>query len=429
MTSEIALPPQKTSVQERRRGLALLFISLLSLGMGQSLFFAIFPPVARNMGLNEIQVSAIFSLSGILWVIMSPVWGRYSDYWGRKPVILIGLSGFSLSTLGFGMLVYMGLNALLPLMVIFVLMILSRAIFGGLGSGAPSAAQAYIADRTTRAQRTRGVAAIGAAFGAGTVIGPGFAAVLSQIHVLVPFFALGCMAACGAIAILIYLPERQQPARKKGDNKVDLKASDKRIRIFLFMGVVLSVIQAITLQVAAFFIMDELATDIQATTEIVGIGMMAMAVMTLIVQLIIIPFANLSVRALLLSGIVTMGCGIALLLVPVSFMSFVLAMAFLGLGMGAVRPGMIAAASLSVREDEQGSIAGFMSSTAAVGVIFLPLLIMPLYNVHHGLPYYFALGLAGLLLILAYRLKSEKLDMPVDSGEVHEKTMSTPQKL
>ena len=67
-----------TSAAERRRGMILLFICLMALGMGQSLFFAIFPPVARDLGLNEVQVSAIFTLSAVLWVIMSPFWGRRS---------------------------------------------------------------------------------------------------------------------------------------------------------------------------------------------------------------------------------------------------------------------------------------------------------------------------------------------------------------
>lgn len=50
---------RSTTPQERMRGLSLLFVCLLSLGMGQSLFFALLPPIARDLGLSEVQVSAI----------------------------------------------------------------------------------------------------------------------------------------------------------------------------------------------------------------------------------------------------------------------------------------------------------------------------------------------------------------------------------
>ena len=78
-----------TTPQERIRGMGLLFVCLMTLGMGHSLFFAIFPPLARDLGLSEVQASAIFTLSAVLWVLMSPFWGRRSDVWGRKPVICL----------------------------------------------------------------------------------------------------------------------------------------------------------------------------------------------------------------------------------------------------------------------------------------------------------------------------------------------------
>ena len=64
-----------TTPQERIRGMGLLFVCLMTLGMGHSLFFAIFPPLARDLGLSEVQASAIFTLSAVLWVLMSPFWG------------------------------------------------------------------------------------------------------------------------------------------------------------------------------------------------------------------------------------------------------------------------------------------------------------------------------------------------------------------
>ena len=414
-----------TSPEERRRGLSLLFVTLLSLGMGQSLFFAIFPPVARDLGLSEIQVSAIFTLSAVLWVVLSPVWGRLSDHWGRKPVILIGLAGFGVSTGGFGVLLLLGQDGVLPLMTLYVLMIIVRAIFGLFGSGTPSAAQAYVADRTTRQERTSGVAAIGAAFGMGTVVGPGFAAALAGIHLLLPFFALSAFALVGALAIYLFLPERRQP-RLKRDKKTELKLMDPRLRPFLFMGIVVSLSQAAVMQVAAFFVMDTMHISSGETAQIVGIGMMSMAMATLFAQLVLIPKMDLSVRTLLLSGIWVNIVGIGILLIPLSTSSFVIAMTLQGLGMGLMRPGVAAGASLAVEAHEQGGAAGFISSTAAVGIIFVPLIAMPVYLILHTGPFWIAFFLSFGMLWILYKSDIVSLADPVDIDDVEEQTMSDP---
>ena len=201
-----------TTPQERIRGMGLLFVCLMTLGMGHSVLCHFSAFGARSGSERSAGLSAIFTSFRRFMGADEPVLGRRSDVWGRKPVILLGLIGFGVSTGGLAILLVIGQQGWLPLMTLYGLMILIRSIFGFFGSGSPSAAQAYIADRTTRKERTSGVAAIGAAFGMGTIIGPGFAAVLAAVHLLAPFFAVAIFALCGAVAIALFLPERQKPA-------------------------------------------------------------------------------------------------------------------------------------------------------------------------------------------------------------------------
>ncbi len=417
---------QQTTQQQRIRGMGLLFVCLMALGMGHSLFFAIFPPLARDLGLSEVQVSAIFTLSAVLWVLMSPFWGRRSDVWGRKPVILMGLTGFGISTAGLAILLVIGQQGWLPLMTLYVLMILIRSIFGFFGSGSPSAAQAYIADRTTREERTSGVAAIGAAFGMGTIIGPGFAAALAAFHLLAPFFAVAVFALCGAVAIAIFLPERQKPAASQKDTP-PLKITDKRIRLFLFLGVAVSTIGAAVMQVAAFFVMDTLQLDGKETAQVVGVGMMGMAMATLFAQLVIIPRTNASVRALLVTGIIITMLGIALLLIPAMNAGlFMVSLTLQGLGSGLMRPAVAAGGSLAVEPEEQGAVAGFNSSTAAVGFIFVPVVLMPLYLYSPTAPFWVAFILSGLMLLTTRSKQLDVMEAPIDKEEVEQSTMSRP---
>ena len=417
---------QKTTQQERIRGMGLLFVCLMTLGMGHSLFFAIFPPLARDLGLSEVQASAIFTLSAVLWVLMSPFWGRRSDVWGRKPVILLGLVGFGVSTGGLAVLLVIGQQGWLPLMTLYAMMILIRSIFGFFGSGSPSAAQAYIADRTTREERTSGVAAIGAAFGMGTIIGPDFAAVLAAVHLLAPFFAVAVFALCGAVAIAVFLPERQKPAVSRKDMP-PLKITDKRIRLFLFLGVTVSTIGAAVMQVAAFFVMDTMQLTGQETAQVVGVGMMGMAMATLFAQLVIIPRINASVRALLVMGILITMLGISFLLFPVMNSAlFAVSMTLQGLGSGLMRPAVAAGGSLAVEPEEQGAVAGFNSSTAAVGFVFVPLVLMPLYLYSPTAPFWIAFILSGLMLLTARSKQLDVMETPIDAEGVEEAVMSRP---
>ena len=417
---------QKTTPQERIRGMGLLFVCLMTLGMGHSLFFAIFPPLARDLGLSEVQASAIFTLSAVLWVLMSPFWGRRSDVWGRKPVILLGLVGFGISTGGLAVLLVIGQQGWLPLMTLYALMILIRSIFGFFGSGSPSAAQAYIADRTTREERTSGVAAIGAAFGMGTIIGPGFAAVLAAVHLLAPFFAVAVFALCGALAIALFLPERQKPAATS-KHTPPLKITDKRIRLFLFLGVTVSTIGAAVMQVAAFFVMDTMHLTGQETAQVVGVGMMGMAMATLFAQLVIIPRTSASVRALLVMGILITMLGISFLLFPVMNTAlFTVSMTLQGLGSGLMRPAVAAGGSLAVEPEEQGAVAGFNSSTAAVGFVFVPVVLMPLYLYSPTAPFWVAFVLSALMLLTTRSKQLDVMEAPIDGGEIEEAVMSRP---
>ena len=162
--------------------MTLLFICLLSLGMGQSLFFAILPPVPREFGHDGNSSQRDFHPVGGFVGHNESVLGAAQRCWGRKPVILLGLAGFGISTGGFGILLALGQQAVLPLMTLYILMVLVRAIFRFFGSGTPRPPRRPILPTGRPApRRASGVAAIGAAFGMGTSMGPGFAARFGRI--------------------------------------------------------------------------------------------------------------------------------------------------------------------------------------------------------------------------------------------------------
>src|SRR5262249_47401781 len=147
--------------------------------------------------------------SAVLWALASPFWARASDRYGRKPLMMLGLSGFMVSMVLCGLVVSAGLRHLAAPLVIFGFFLLARAVFGLFGSATNPASQAYVADHTGPEERTSSMAGLAGAFGLGTVIGP-FLAPLFIFPILGlagPLFTFALIAAGMLFVVWRYLPE------------------------------------------------------------------------------------------------------------------------------------------------------------------------------------------------------------------------------
>tara|TARA_R110000824_G_scaffold390760_3_gene587519 strand:+ start:1577 stop:2956 length:1380 start_codon:yes stop_codon:yes gene_type:complete len=401
-----------TTKAERDRAFKILFLCQLAGGMGQTLVYAVLPPIARRLGMSEFETTMIYSLSAFLWIVTSPFWGRRSDIVGRKPIMLLGLLAFAISTTIFAFVVLVALWDWIPLVIAFPLLMFSRSIFGGFGSGNGSAAQAYVADRTSRGERAAGVASLGAAFGIGTAIGPGVAAGFAQIHIVAPFFAVAVVGFVSAILIWLYLPERTRPSQrvsaKQESRRATLNWWSRLALPWVVISVIVSFAQTIIMQLCAFYFIDTLELPLDEATEMVSVGLMAMAMATLFAQIGLIQRFNLSVQFLLRWGAIISIASYALLIVGGSYGVLVTGLTLAGFGFGLLRPGLAAGASLSVSRNDQGAMAGFMSGTAATGMILTPFIFLNsfigfnIYDEMHQAP--FVVGALLVTVILAFAL-------------------------
>ena len=401
-----AVAGRVTTRAERRRAFTILFLSMMCLGAGQSVMFAVLPSLARELGLTELQASMPFVVSAGIWVFSSGYWGAKSDRWGRKPLIILGLTAFGVSFSSFAVMAQSGVNHLLPLMVAYPLMIATRALYGLFGSGAAPSAQAYVADRTTRAERTQGVATIGAAFGLGTTIGPGIGSVLVIFGLFAPYYFTALMAFASAAAIWLFLPERTAPTAHK-PLKATLKWHDRRVLPFIVFGLGVSTAGAIPVQTVGYLFIDMLHLKPADAPQYVGIGLMASSMAALFAQLVIVQRFNISARALIRWGTIIALISNLIFVVGHQFGPLVVALVVSGLGYGMARPGFAAASSLSVSPDEQGAIAGLTGATSGAGFIFGPIIATTLYEWHPVAPYVF--GAVLLAVLYAYALLSPHL--------------------
>lgn len=395
-----ATEPASPAPGINRRSYLLLFAGLVSVGMGQSLMFAILPPVARNLGLSEVQVGVIFAVSGVLWVLSSPFWGRLSDVWGRRPVILVGLLGFASSMAMFGLVVQASLAGWLALLPTYLLMIATRGVFGVLGSATAPAANAYVADRTEPEERVAQLATQSAGFGLGFTIGPGVVSVLLIFGLVTPFYAIAALGFLGALIIGLKLPEQPTRQRRTSGGK-RMSPFDPRVLPYLLVGIALGIGQATAMQTAGFYAIDVLGMSIEQSARLVGIALMGAAAAGLFVQLVVIRLLKPLPRTMMGIGSVFAMAGFALLVFGSSYPIMLIAMVVLGFSFGLVRPGATAGASLAVSREEQGAVAGLMNTTGALGAVFAPVVGMSLYQLMPRAPYVldFLLMLVAIALI------------------------------
>lgn len=384
----------------------LLFAVSLIAAAGNMALQSVLPALGRAFELSDTLVAGAFAISALMWTLTSPVWARLSDRMGRKRVILIGLGGFILSMSGFGLAATAGLEGWLLAVVAFSLMVVARTVYGLFGSAAPIASQAYVADRTSPAERTQAMSWLASAQGLGTVIGPALAPffVLPLVGLAGPMYAFAAMGAVVLWAVWRYLPSGdvvRQPTDRLRDPGRGLWR-DPRIKDYLMYGLALMAVQAINISVLGFHVIDELAVEGLAPSQaqpFIGVAMLAGAAATLMVQWGLIPMLKMQPRDLMRWGAGLALVGNAMSIASPGFFGVVVGYAVVSMGVGFARPGFTAGSSLSVGPHEQGAVAGLMMSLAGISFLAPPIIGVGLYELMEPAPFVFNV-LLGLLALI-----------------------------
>jgi MFS family permease len=383
----------------------LLFITLVNSILGLSVLFPILAPLGRYLGFTELQVGALSTSYALMQFVMSPYWGKKSEVVGRKPVLLTGIIGFSLSFFGFALVAQASKAGWFGHWTTFGLLLACRVLGGAFSSATLPTAQAYIADTTERSERTAGMALIGAAFGIGLVIGPGIGAALSHIGLLAPVYFSAGFAVLNAIFVWLKLPEPKKHHAHHEEQKLPHLVT--RVWPLLATGFALSLASVAMEQTVAFYYQDRLRLGHEQTARTVGVALVCYGAVAIVVQGFLVRRFRWSPRALIQCGVPIALAGFVGLVFANQFSTLTAALALQGFGQGLALPGVSAATSLSVSEREQGAVAGLNSSAHGLGRVFGPVVGTSLYEFRAELPYAVSAGL--LLLVLGFLLVSTRL--------------------
>ena len=378
----------------------LLFITLFNSILGLSVLFPILAPLGRWLGFTETQVGALSTSYALMQFAMSPYWGKKSERVGRKPVLLFGILGFSFTFFLFAIVAQLGHAGVFGHWTTFGLLLLSRLIGGAFSSATLPTAQAYIADTTERADRTAGMALIGAAFGLGVVIGPAIGAGLSMISLLAPVYFSAGWVLLNAIFVWIKLPEPKKHVHV--EEARPQTALGVRIWPLLVMALIVSLSSVAMEQTVAFYFQDRLSLTPHQAARTVGIALVFYGVVAVFVQGFLVRRFKWPPHVLLTAGIPIALLGFVGLIFAHRFAALTGTLAVQGFGQGLALPGVTAAVSLAVGENEQGSAAGLSHAANGLGRVLGPLVGTSLYELHPEYPYMCSAGLLGIALIALF---------------------------
>src|SRR4029077_1537549 len=186
-----------------------------------------------------------------------------------------------------------------------------------------------------------------AAIGLGETIGPGLGAALAALALTVPVYFAAALAVASAATIWGFLPEDGLPVHHGAGRRTRLRVRDPRVVPFLIVGAALQAVRATTVITLALFLQDTLGLTVPEAAQRAGLGFVILAVSGLFAQLVLIQRLRPSSRSMMQAGVPLMWFAFVLLAAGHGFPIVLLALAALGVGIGLVRPGSAAGASVS----------------------------------------------------------------------------------
>ena len=404
---------------EFRYARLILLTALISVGFGFTVLFAILGPLGREVGMSELQISSIIAASSLVVFLASPRWGRLSDRWGRKRVMVIGLFGYACGNFLFASVFHLTLiGALLPLAG-YLLLMLTRVMHASVMSAIMPASSAYMADITSVATRTKGMGAVGAANNFGSILGPALGGLLAGITLLTPLWVASAVASTTALFVIFLLPDIPKVAPSTGQSRgtacQKLGYFDPRILPYIIVGALMFMGMALVQQTLAFRFQDVLGLTAVETAQTFGIAMGCSAAASLVSQIGLMQRINLTPFQWLRVALPILAIAFACLALADTRNLMITAMVLQGAGMGLAGPAFMAGASLAVEPHEQGAVAGIAGSCGPLGFTVGPLLGGFFYQISPDLPYWFtfAIYLPLLVFVMRQRRGEKRLDQRI----------------
>ncbi|MDD2373048.1 MAG: MFS transporter [Syntrophomonadaceae bacterium] len=368
------------------RSSSILFFILFLVMVGFGIIIPVMPFFLTSMGGDASILGLFMAIYSLMHLLFAPFWGRLSDRIGRRPVILIGLSGYGITFILFGFTD--------QLWMMFAVRILSGAI----SSATLPTALAYMADITGEDERSQGIGLMAAAMGLGMIVGPALGGWLGQQGFSLPFFVAGGLALLIWPFALFYLPETLIPAKSIPENITPNPASMEINNPLFLLFILVLILNFSTTMFEATFVYFAARRAAFGPREI-GFVFTILGVIGVVIQGGLIGrlakrFGDMN---LMKGGLLISAAGLVLILFASDMLSLLLTSAVYNIGTSLIGP---SSSSLVTRysKQNQGTSLGVMQSFGSLGRIAGPVAGGILYEFNILIPY-----LTGaLILVIVY---------------------------
>lgn len=397
---------------KKQPAILFIFITILIDVIGFGLIIPILPDLIgtlKNVSVAEAAAygTALLTVFAVMQFFFSPIIGGLSDRFGRRPVLLFALAGFSLDYF---------LTAWAPT---YNWLFVGRVIAGITGSSI-SVASSYIADISAKEDRAKNFGMIGAAFGIGFVIGPVLGALIAHFYgIRAPFIAAGIFTLLNFIFGYFVLPEslkkeNRRPFDIKRANPVgtllELKKYPQTQGLLLALFLLFLASQAVQCTWPYYTKFKFNWTEIEIGISLAVVGVLVGAVQGGLVRFTIPKFgANKNIYY----GLIFYSLGCLLFAIAPQGWYMYLFLIFYCMG-GISQPALQSVISGKVAANQQGELQGGLTSLQSLSAIFGPIIMGGLFTYFSGgkAPFYFpgaAFALGSILFVVAMFLALKTL--------------------
>ncbi len=351
----------------KKSAMTIVFLTVFIDLMGFGILIPILPTFASiELNVPDYGIGIIVASFSLVQFLFNPVFGRISDRYGRRPIILITLLVTSLSYIIFSVADS------------FFLLLLAR-VMAGFGGSNLAVAQAYMADITEKKDRSKGMGLIGAAFGLGFVFGPLIGGWLSEYGYAVAGYASAAFSFSAFLFALFSLKESNR--NKKTEEKINLRLIDAGLAKKVLTN------PSIGILVIIFFILVFSMANIYGTFSLLGykhynftdqqngylfgiMGIVAVVVQGGLIRILSVKFYD---KSLVLAGTILMMLGLGFIPYGVNFIGVAIVVAMLSVGTGILQPIILSMISKYSPDNQQGEILGLNQSFGSLARVFGPM--------------------------------------------------------
>ena len=360
----------------RLKPLQALFIVVVIDVLGFGIVIPLIPYMAAQFGASPALNTWILAIYSFFQLLATPLWGRLSDRFGRRPILLSSMFGACAS--------YLMLAFAHSVAALFV----ARALAGFM-AGNLSAAMAYASDISQPADRARTMGAVGAAIGIGFMLGPAIGGMLAGEQLQSASFMRPALVAASAsvlamVLVLSLLPESHTAEHRgaAGANAPRARAWELLRRLpalrWLTLAALLVTFALSTLEsIFAIWAMNRYRVG----PRTVGMALFALAIVAVATQGQLLR--RLAPRygeiRLAIAGIVFVAAGIASVAFGGALPLVILGMMACGLGAGLFNPSGLALASREAQAHNRGAVMGTYQSGASLARVLAPFASGPTY--------------------------------------------------